>query len=211
MRPLAAPGPHPNPLPSNGRGGCLWRMSVLLRWGYGGGLVGRTDREPPLRPAGWIVGQEWVCWWFGWCAPRRPGHTPLCCRSSGLRLLASLSLCERGDCSWADRFLVVWLVGLPLSPVLPHPSPLPQRRPLQNSRHSRGRGNPESIKHAFSPHPGDNHRPFRSQEMYESLTRNHWRSAARVLQWSRREERGLLVAIGRGGLVGESATEVGFG
>ena len=27
--PLAAPGPHPNPLPSNGRGGCLWRMRVL--------------------------------------------------------------------------------------------------------------------------------------------------------------------------------------
>ncbi len=51
-------------------------------------------------------------WWFGWCAPRRPGHTPLCCRSSGLRLLAPLSLCERGDCSWADRFLVVWLVNL---------------------------------------------------------------------------------------------------
>ena len=77
----------------------------------------------------------------------------------------------------------------------PHPprsSPLPSARPLQNSRHSRdnprhsrGRGNPESIKHAFSSHPGDNHRPFRSQEMYESLTRNHWRSATRVLQWSR--------------------------
>ena len=29
--PRSAPGPHPNPLPSNGRGGCLRRMSVLLR------------------------------------------------------------------------------------------------------------------------------------------------------------------------------------
>ena len=29
--PRSAPGPHPNPLPSNGRGGCLWRMRVLLR------------------------------------------------------------------------------------------------------------------------------------------------------------------------------------
>ena len=65
------------------------------------------------------------------------------------------------------------------------PSPFaPRRGPLHNSRHSRGRGNPESTKHAFSPHPGDNHRPFRSQGMCESLTRNHWRSAARVLQWS---------------------------
>ena len=54
----------------------------------------------------------------------------------------------------------------------------------QRPRHSRGRGNPESTTHAFSPNPGNNHRPFRSQEMYESLTRNHWRSAARVLQWS---------------------------
>ena len=46
------------------------------------------------------------------------------------------------------------------------------------------RGKPESTKHAFSPNPGNNHRPFRSQGMYESLTSNHWRSAARVLQWS---------------------------
>ena len=28
----------------------------------------------------------------------------------------------------------------PLAPVPPHPNPLPRRRPLQNSRHSRGRG-----------------------------------------------------------------------
>ena len=48
-------------------------------------------------------------------------------------------------------------------------------------RHSRGRGNPESTKHAFLPHPRDNQCPFRSQETYESLTRNHWRSAATVL------------------------------
>ena len=85
----------------------------------------------------------------------------------------------------------VGLVGRasPLSPVPPHPSPLP-RETIAKPRHSRGRGNPESTKHAFSPHPGDNHRPFRSQEMYESLTRNHWRSAARVLQWSPAEGRG---------------------
>ena len=30
-RPLAAPGPHPSPLPSNGRGGMFWRMRGLLR------------------------------------------------------------------------------------------------------------------------------------------------------------------------------------
>ena len=35
-------------------------------------------------------------WLFGWCEPVRPGHTPLCCRSSGLRSLAPLSRCERG-------------------------------------------------------------------------------------------------------------------
>ena len=57
-------------------------------------------------------------------------------------------------------------------------------RSRDNHRHSRGRGNPESTKHAFSPNPGDNHSPFRSQGMYESLTRNHWQSATRVLQWS---------------------------
>ncbi len=31
-----------------------------------------------------------------WRPPVRPGHTPLCCRSSGLRSLAPLSRCERG-------------------------------------------------------------------------------------------------------------------
>ena len=77
-------------------------------------------------------------------------------------------------------------------------------RPSQNLRHSRGRGrfsgrnvHPESTttpsfprtresryqqSTPFHPIPGNNHRPFRSQGMYESLTRNHWRSAARVLQ-----------------------------
>ena len=35
---------------------------------------------------------------MGWLALRRPGHTPLCCRSSGLRWLAPLSRCERGVC-----------------------------------------------------------------------------------------------------------------
>ena len=84
-------------------------------------------------------------WLFGWYAPHRPGHTPLCCRSSGLRSLAPLSLCERGVggvCSAGRRGMGVWvgLVGRgpPLSPVPPHPriksgagfSPLPRSRPF---------------------------------------------------------------------------------
>ena len=54
-------------------------------------------------------------------------------------------------------------------PHQPNNIPLSLPRPLQNSRHSRGRGrfsgrnvHPESTKHAFSRHPGDNHRPFRT-------------------------------------------------
>ena len=84
----------------------------------------------------------------------------------------------------------------------PHPNPLPPSETIAKPRHSRGRGNPESTKHAFSPHPGDNHRTFRSQEMYESLTRNHWRSAARVLQWSRRAGEGIVSLCEGDGAVG---------
>ena len=59
------------------------------------------------------VGLEGVCWWFGWRAPLRPGHTQL----AALRSLAPLSLCERGvgGVGSAGRLgrgvLVVWLAG----------------------------------------------------------------------------------------------------
>ena len=49
--PRSAPGPHPNPLPSNGRGGMFVADECVVA----------------------VMG----AWLFGWCAPRRPGHTPL--------------------------------------------------------------------------------------------------------------------------------------
>ena len=45
------PGPHPNPLPSNGRGGMFVADECVAA----------------------VMG----AWLVGWCAPRHPGHTPL--------------------------------------------------------------------------------------------------------------------------------------
>ena len=83
------------------------------------------------------------------------------------------------------------------TPVIPVPKP----------RHSRGRGNPESTKHAYSRHPGGNHRhsapkprhsrgrgnPESTKHAFSRHPRNHWRSAARVLQRSR--SRGRKIPI----------------
>ena len=56
------------------------------------------------------------CWWFGWRAPLRPGHTPL----AALRWLAPLSLCERGVGGWWG-FCGDVLVGCHFVPGSPSP------------------------------------------------------------------------------------------
>ena len=75
-------------------------MVGVLRWWEGGCLVGMPHPGPSPQPSpvqrerGMFAADECTpmmgMWLFGWRAPLRPGHTPLCCRSSGLRLLAPL-------------------------------------------------------------------------------------------------------------------------
>ena len=76
-----------------------WGTSDILRASGGRAAASgipceRAVREPPLRHSSPFTRERDV-YFLNW-QPFRPGHPPLCCRSSGLRWLAPPSLCERG-------------------------------------------------------------------------------------------------------------------
>ena len=119
----SAPGPHPNPLPSNGRGGMFVVdegvaavMGVVVVW-----LVGRfACPPPPLRVipslvAGGMLDSGWVCWW------RRGVVVWLACPAPPRALTPTLSRpTGEGECLWrmsvllrCEGMVVVWLVGRP--------------------------------------------------------------------------------------------------